>query len=371
MLVKEIDKQTAEVKFYGDVGGWFVNGDTFSSLFDELEAKGYKNVIIRMHCYGGSVIEGNVIYNMIHRSSLNISVDIVGIAASMACMILPSLSDVSIADNGFGMIHRPTGTDSGNADSHLQTAKILQDMEDNFVKRLSERTGMNPDDVKSKWFDGQDHWLNADEMVQYGFANKKVPATAKNIRVLDTEINGLTVDSIYNRFAAKLIINTQTKIQMNPLVTLLVAAFQLEGITSESSEADVVAALTNKFSSLNTRIASLESDAKAKLDASIAGIISAAGVTDEKQIATFKSIGEKAGVEALAAVLPKQPGGIVQQPDLTSFVKTDSVVASVASVVKDWDWYQEHDYKTLEALEKSGKATFNALYKAKFGVEPN
>lgn len=368
MLVKEIDRNRAEVKLYGNIGGWFANGDTFSSLLDELEAKGYKDVVIRMHCYGGSVFEGNVIYNALQRTRLNVSVVIDGVAASMGCFILPALENVEIADNGFGMVHRPSGTEDGDADDHLSTAKLLRDMEGQFIKRLSERSGMTGEEIKKKWFDGKDHWLNADEMVQYGFAKKKIPATAKNIKILDTEIQqGLTAEAAYNRYAAFL--NNQKKSKMNPLVTLLVAAFALEGITAESSEADVVAALNKKIGTLTERISTLEADAKAKLDSSIAAMITASGVKDEKQIASFKAIGEKAGVEVLASVLPK--AGKNQTLDITSLIKTDgSSAASAMSVAKDWDWYQEHAPQALEKMQLEDEAGFRALYKAKYGVEP-
>ncbi len=371
MLIKEINNKHVEVKLYGNIGGFFTDGNSFTSLLEGFEAKGYTEVTLRMHCYGGSVFEGNVMYNALQRTSLKVNIIIDGVAASMGLFLLPAVENVFIAENGFGMVHRPSGFDDGDADAHLATAKLLRDMEGNFIKRVSERTNLTADEIQSKWFDGKDHWLNADEMVQYGFAKKKLPATAKNIKILDTEITqGLTAEAMYNRFAAFLD-NINKNVKMNPLVTLLVAALQLEGITAESSETDVVTAVTKKFEGLNTRIITLESDAKAKTTASIKAMLDNAKVPAGDLRTTYEKIGETSGVDALAAILQPQSSTPGASFDVTSLIKnTGGTGTPGADATKNWAWYQKNDVAALEKMQLENPDQFKALYKAEYGVDP-
>lgn len=375
MIIKELNKQKAEVRLYGNIGSWFANGDSFTSLLEDCEARGYKDLTIRMHCYGGSVIEGNVIYNALQRSSLNIRVEIDGVAASMGLYVLPALADVYIAENGFGMAHRPSAFEEGDADAHLATAKLLQDMENNFLKTLTERTSLTAEDIKAKWFDGKDHWLNADEMVKYGFAKGKLPATAKNIKILDNEITqGLSVEAIYDRFAA-CFDNTDNNKNDNQMKKELIEAFKLEGVTADSSDADVIAKMKEKHSGLEKRLTTLETEATAKATASIKAMLDGIKVPEGDLRKTYEEIGLAQGVDALATIL----GAGVKQPTtpMASYVVHGAkatieggipVNIPVASGIKqDWNWYQTND---PEALAKLPTEQFNALYKAEYGVDP-
>lgn len=366
MQIKEISKKHVEMKLYGNIGGFFADGNSFSSFLEDFEAKGYTEVTIRMHCYGGSVFEGNVMYNALQRTNLKVTIIIDGVAASMGCFMLPAVENVYIAENGFGMVHRPTGDDGGDADSHLAVAKLLRDIEGNFIKMLVERTSITAEEIKSKWFDGKDHWLNADEMIQYGFAKKKLPATAKNIKILDNEITqGLTVEAMYNRFAAFLDINNKSKneVKMNQLVSLLIAAFKLEGITAQSSEADVVSALTNKFKALTDK-------AEAVTTSTIKTMLDNAKIPEGDLRTTYESIGKTNGIEALASILkPIAPDAGVNG-DLTSLIKNNGKTTPGADASKDWNWYQKNDPKALEKMQIESPTQFKALYKAEYGIEP-
>ena len=81
MKYRKISATHAESKLYGNIGDWWTNGDTFTSFLEELESKGFTELTLRMHCYGGSVFEGNVMANAVSRSSMKIYVTIDGLAA--------------------------------------------------------------------------------------------------------------------------------------------------------------------------------------------------------------------------------------------------------------------------------------------------
>ncbi|MBL7973062.1 MAG: ATP-dependent Clp protease proteolytic subunit, partial [Prolixibacteraceae bacterium] len=70
-----------EIKVYGDIG-YKNNSSTLINTLTNLEKTGCKELTIRLHCYGGSVFEGNVMFNLLKSSQIKIKIVIDGIAAS-------------------------------------------------------------------------------------------------------------------------------------------------------------------------------------------------------------------------------------------------------------------------------------------------
>jgi ATP-dependent protease ClpP protease subunit len=384
MLIREIDKKTVEVKLYGNIGGWFANGETISDMLDGFEAQGYENVNFRLHCYGGSVIEGNVIFNALLRSTLNISAVIDGVAASMGCFILPSIATVKIADNAFGMIHRPESPAGGNADDLLATAKLLQDMEANFIKRVSERSGMSEDEVKAKWFDSADHWLNATEMVAIGLATEVIPATAKNMKELDSSmVLDLGVEGVFNQFVAYLgdgKDKPQSKLQMDKKE--LIQTLGLEGVDENSPDSLVMAKAKEKQEALAAQAvqAKAASDAvlasaKATLDAAIktrldsaqaAGkLIPPVGQTVDQVRASYEKIGQNAGLDVLDLAL----AGLGVKKPIVDALHPEGKGGSDADP-KTWAEVMALEPTALATFRSEKKEVYANLYKAEFGRAP-
>ena len=365
MYLKEITKKHAETKLYGNIGTWYANGDSFSELLEHAELRKFEELTIRMHCFGGSVIEGTAMYNAMQRSPLKINIIIDGVAASMACFILPAIENVSISDNAYGMIHRPSCTGNGDADSFLQTAKLLQDMEANFIRQLSERTKMTEADIKAKWFDGKNHWLNASEMVQYGLAKNIVPATAKNIKDLNKEVlTGMNIEGVYDKYAACLNIELNNENQ-NFMKKQLIETFGLVGVTAESTDEAVMQKVKEKFSENESRLQAIEAEAKTKRDTAVKAMLDKAGVPVDQR-ATYEKIGETVGVEAVALALGN---------------KTAATTPIAQMIVPGSQGGDATEPKTFDELVAKGEAfittfkaetpdKYKALYKAEYGHEP-
>jgi ATP-dependent protease ClpP protease subunit len=157
----------AELKFYGNIGAGGIVPDEFLNSILQLEAAGTTELTVHMHSYGGSVFDGNLIYNTLLQSKMKIRIVIDGIAASMAGIILLAADEVEIAENGFVMVHRLfVGLASGNSEELLQTAKLLKDIEIEFARCYARKTGKREKVFIDTWLDGKDHWLNADEAVK-------------------------------------------------------------------------------------------------------------------------------------------------------------------------------------------------------------
>ena len=374
MLIKKINKTQAEVKMYGSIGGWFVDGFNFTSILDEFEASGIEEVTFRMHCYGGSVFEGNVIGGAFARSKMKINIIIDGIAASMACMILPyvPVENIQIAENAFGMVHRPTGGGNGDASDHLQAAKLLLDIEGNFIRTLAARTGRPADEIKEKFFDGKDHWLNADEMISFKLAGAKIKSVASIQQLDKLRIEQMTEEGVYGHFAA-LAAGTdipQNNKNFDKMKKELIEAFKLEGLTADSSDTAVLAALQAKYKNQEDRLTALETKAKAEKAASVKAALDAAekaGKITAEVRPTYEAIAEASGVDVLNTVL----AGLGAKTPIANLISAGGGKGGkVPEAGKDWKWYQENDAKALEEMPAKDPDAFKALYKAEYGTDP-
>jgi len=287
-----------EIKLYGSIGSE-INSFDFSKQLSELEKAGCTNLTIHMHCYGGSVFEGNVIYNAIKSSKMSIKIVIDGIAASMASIILLAVKDVAIAENGFVMVHRPTSGGVGDADALLASVKLLNDMETNFIKSISERTNLPENDVKSKWFDSKDHWLNADEAIKYGFANSKVDSVAKQLKTLDKGIfASMELKNIYDKYESSLN-NNINEIEMKKE---LIDLFGLEGLTELSTDTEVLDAIKAKLEEMKQ----LAEAGKKQVENNVKSIVKSAvqsGKIQHNMSATYEKIGMTSGLDSLSTIL--------------------------------------------------------------------
>lgn len=382
-MIREISKTEVEFKFYGEIYNWSVrSGKTFSAYFAELEKK-YKDIIIRMHCYGGEVFEGNMIYNTIANSKANVTIIIDGVAASMGSIVaLAGATAPKIARNAYMMIHCPSGRTSGNAAAHLASAKLLRSMEKNFAKTYSQRTGQPETDVH-KYFDGNDHWIDAEEALELGFASEIIDPVVKDINKIDkAEAKSMGVEAVYGRYAAELKIEkpeskiSDTKKSEMDKVTMI-ARYGLESVTAESSDTAIFDAMDKKLQE--------EKDARIKAEGKVAEIektnitslidakASEEGVEmSDAEKANFKMIGETAGVEAmkmaLQAVKPRQT--ITSQ--LNGGKDGKRPEGKGGEDRKDWTWedYQAKAPEDLEKMETGNKAEWERLYKAEFDELP-
>lgn len=349
MEYKAVDADTAESRLYGNIGSWFVSGDEFAQLTDTLEQRGFKRLQLRLHSYGGSVFEGNAIYNAMRKSSLHIEAVIEGVAASMACMILPAADEVSICENAFGMIHRPYSFAEGNADDHEAAAKLLRNMEEQFIKVLSLRSHQDAESIRAKWFDGSDHWLNAEEMVRFGLADTIIPALDTNEQIEKQEIEKLEAEEAYHRYVALVAPQKPKKNTME--AKELIQSLGLEGLSPESSEADILSAAK---AAIDRGKAAEEQHRKTVKDLVNAAIREGKVGEDNREL--YEYIGMNKGIEAMNKLFSDATPDLKKAVSRSKTDKTD----------KTWDWYQEHDVRALEKMEKEAPEEFTRLYNQKY-----
>lgn len=173
------------------------DGMLFSNQFNQV-ANSHKTIIVKLHTYGGSVFDGNLIYNTLINSTADIEIHIVGIAASMGAVISLATEKVYMVENGYIMIHAPSGGTYGTATDHENNIKLLRSIEANFIKKLSEKTAKGEDYV-NKWLVG-DNWFDANQALQEGLIAGILTAETKVKGTFDPKQLG--AKEVYSRFSA-------------------------------------------------------------------------------------------------------------------------------------------------------------------------
>lgn len=180
---------------FGDIESG--DGSEFITVFSELEAI-HDEIIIELHTYGGSVFDGNLIYNAIAKSKAQITINIIGVCASMGAIIALSVDDVYMVENGYMMIHAPSGGAFGTADDIENNIKLLRSIERNFMQKLQEKTEQDENYIR-EWLKS-DTWFDAEEALNEGLI-KGILHTNTGIKA-NFNPNKLTRTEALERFTA-------------------------------------------------------------------------------------------------------------------------------------------------------------------------
>ena len=361
---------------YGQI--WDGDGMEFVSLFSQLEGK-YSNITVKMHSYGGSVFDGNLIYNTIENSTKDIELIIIGIAASMMAIISQSRKDKKpkMVRNGFLMIHAPSGSTYGSALDHENNAKLMRSMEKNFIKLLASSTG-KAESYVSKWMTG-DNWFDAEQALKEGLISAIIEPESDTLTA-NLNPQELGAEGMYYQFTALLNPNSeQSQINLDSnMKKPIIEALGLTGVTEQSSDTAVIAAVNAKFDAEKSEIqgkldaeiqrrataeSALENQIKTAVTAEIEAGIKSGKLTLEQK-ATYEAIGTTQGIEALKTVL----GAIPARNPITNQITGNFKKESNAAGRENWDFdkWQKEDPKGFEALSKEQPEVFQTLLNAKY-----
>jgi len=166
------DANEAEVMIYDEVGGWFgVYADEFVSDLEQVTAP---NLRVRLNSPGGSVFEGLAIANALRAHPSNVTVQVDGLAASIASVIAMAGDRVEMMPGSMMMIHDASGLCIGDTAEMQQMATVLDKISDNIAGAYAARAGGDP----ATWRDTMraETWYLAEEAVDAGLADLAVPA---------------------------------------------------------------------------------------------------------------------------------------------------------------------------------------------------
>jgi HK97 family phage portal protein len=158
-----------EIFLFDDIGDSF-DGTTAKSFATDLKSLGQvRRLDVFINSPGGSVFDGVAIFNQLKRHPAEKNVMIDGIAASIASVIAMAGDRITIASNGFVMIHDPWVIAMGGPAEMRKVAEQLDKVRDSIVDTYAARTGAAPNVIADMM--AEETWMTAAEAVDLGFAD--------------------------------------------------------------------------------------------------------------------------------------------------------------------------------------------------------
>jgi ATP-dependent Clp endopeptidase proteolytic subunit ClpP len=358
-----------EIFIYGIIGACDDEPDCVSaqSIIDQISWTDDGELKIRINSPGGSIFEGIAIFDALNKCGKRVTVQIDGIAASMASIIAMVGEEIVMSPFAQMMTHKPCGSVEGSALEIRQKADLLDELEKTMLSIYVARTGLSEAECKAKFLSDTNSWFNAQEAVAAGLADRIEEGRLKTIAIVPgTE----SLVSVYKHFAAKLNTNMDFIEQLRKNLNLSAELTEdsifahLSDLQARASQVD---GLTQQVTDLQAKVSDFEAAEVAARDLEVSNLIDTA-IAERRILPTAKADWTamfKASHEAAAASLK----AIAAVPDLS---KIPGGKGGDADERKDWsfsDWSKK-DAKGLETMKLERKDDFVALFKAEYGVEP-
>lgn len=153
---------------------WTGDGVTAKRIAGALRALGKGPVTVNINSPGGDMFEGLAIYNLLREHSGEVTVKILGLAASAASVIAMAGDTVQIARAGFLMIHNAWVVAVGNRNDLRAVADTLEPFDSAMADIYAAHTGQ---DIKAmaKLMD-KETWIGGSDAVEEGFADELLPS---------------------------------------------------------------------------------------------------------------------------------------------------------------------------------------------------
>ncbi|BBL25364.1 head maturation protease, ClpP-related [Comamonas terrigena] len=149
---------------------WTGEGVTSRHVAAALRQLGPGDVTVNVNSPGGDMFEGLAIYNMLREHKGQVTVKVLGLAASAGSVIAMAGDVVQIARAGFLMIHNAWVVAAGNRNDYIELAAWLKPFDAAMADIYAARTGGDAD-AMAKLMDAES-WINGASAVEQGFADE-------------------------------------------------------------------------------------------------------------------------------------------------------------------------------------------------------
>lgn len=118
------------------------------TVHEKLAEAGDEDVEVIINSGGGSVFDGSEIYTSIKEHSGNVTVKIVGVAASAASVIAMAGDRLLMSPTSQMMIHNATSTSSGDYRDMEHTSSLLKNVNETIANAYKIKSGMSGEELK-------------------------------------------------------------------------------------------------------------------------------------------------------------------------------------------------------------------------------
>lgn len=161
----------ATISVYDVIGQdwWTGEGVTAKRVAGALRSIGAKPVTVSINSPGGDMFEGLAIYNLLREHPAEVTVRVMGMAASAASIIAMAADKLEMGLGSFLMIHNSWGGVVGNQHDLREAAETFAEFDAAMADIYAARSGMPAKDV-AKMMDAET-WMRAEKAMELGFAD--------------------------------------------------------------------------------------------------------------------------------------------------------------------------------------------------------
>jgi ATP-dependent protease ClpP protease subunit len=135
-----------------------------------------ERVKIEINSAGGYVIPGMAICNSIKNSQAHVVAHVVGLAASMASVIMCACDEIQLEEGSFVMIHNPWGWAEGDAEAMRKEAEVLDTMKAAIMGFYRGKFAGKTDEEISAIMD-EETWYTGTDALRAGLKCVVIPTT--------------------------------------------------------------------------------------------------------------------------------------------------------------------------------------------------
>ena len=363
VILPREEKSAVAILLYGHIGrDEKVDSAEVVAELMGLSSK-YENIDIRINSMGGEVYAGMAIFNAIRASQANINIYVDGVAASMAGVIALCGRPLHMSRYSRLMLHQVSGGIFGTAKDIRVSADQVDALTNVLVDVVAEKSGMKPEEVKEKWFDGEDHWITAQEAL-----NLKLADSIYDMKDGAAPAEGASADAIYE-FTNRLYSQPQTNENMEILEELRKMSSFTNATTAEQAVAEV-SRLENeaaKVPALEAELATLKAEKATAEKAAHEAIVNQAiadGRIPAAQKDQYLALMAKdcEGVKAIIEGMPKAAGRI------NDFVNNQGGSQTARQQLEAMSWDNIDKAERLMELKNNYPDLYEAKMKAKFNA---
>ena len=350
------------ILLYGDVGdGQRVDSSRVVAELTDLQLR-YKKIDVRINSNGGDVFSGIAIYEALRTCKADVTIYVDGVAASIAGIIAMCGKPLYMSPYARLMIHSVSGGGYGNATELRELAALMENLERDLARMIAGRCGMNPEDITARYFDGNDHWLTAQEAVDMKLADGIYSMPDSNAP------EGQTNEDVYKFFYNRLNTN-QTNIRDMALLDKLRMLPSFKDVNDEQGVIDLVRSLENKATKVdalekanNAYKERIEQAESKEIDAILNKAVSEGKITKE-QLPSFKTLMDKDRKTTEALLNSMKPTATRR-----AVAYIDDKRGGVDSLA-GMSWDEIDKAGRLKELKDTNIELFKNKYKERFGVD--
>lgn len=177
------------------------DGVTARRISGALRAIGDRPVTVTINSPGGDVFEGIAIYNLLREHKGDVTVKVIGLAASAASIIAMAGDTVLIGRSSFLMIHNSWVMAMGNRHDFREIADWLEPFDAAMTDVYVSRTGLVQSDISARM--DAETWINGTTAVDDGFADDFLTSDEVDTDATDNPAGSIRAEKKFDLLAKR------------------------------------------------------------------------------------------------------------------------------------------------------------------------